>query len=154
VIGYLDSSALVKRYVAEPGTKLVQGFVDDAEIVATAIISRAEVVAAFAKAMRVGALTADEALRCRELADRDWPRVVRLALTEATVDRAVTLAWSDGLRGYDAVQLAAACAWQEAVGQEVSFATFDARLWAAAGRHGLAAFPPDLPSLLDRWRDR
>lgn len=154
MIGYLDSSALVKRYVAEPGTELVQEFVDDAEIAATATISRVEIVAAFAKAIRVRALAEEEALQCRELADRDWPHVVRLPVTDATVDRAATLAWSDRLRGYDAVQLAAACAWQEALDREVSFATFDARLWAAADRHGLASFPPDLPSLLEGWHDR
>jgi len=154
VIGYLDSSALVKRYVAEPGSDLVQDFLEVAEVAATVIISRAEIVAALAKAIRMEVLEADEALRCRELADRDWPHVVRLPVTEATVDRAAALAWSDRLRGYDAVQLAAACAWQEALDHAVSFATFEARLWASAARHGLIAFPPDLPSRLESWRRR
>jgi len=34
----------------------------------------------------------------------------------------------------------------------VAFASFDVRLWEAAGRQGLVAFPPDLPSLVEDWR--
>lgn len=100
----------------------------------------------------MGALGADEALASRQLASRDWPHLVRVPVTDALVDRAAALAWSENLRGYDAVQLAAACAWQEAVDAPVAFAGFDARLWAAATRQGLIPFPDDLPSLLEAWR--
>jgi hypothetical protein len=152
VIAYLDASALVKRYAAERGSDLVRRFLEGADVAATAILTRVELTAAFAKAIRVGALKPGEALQCRQLAGRDWLDLVRLPVSEATVDRAATLAWSDNLRGYDAVQLAAACAWQEALDQPVAFASFDVRLWEAAGRQGLVAFPPDLPSLVEDWR--
>lgn len=152
MIGYLDASALVKRYVAEPGSDLVQGFVESAEVLASVTVSRVETTAAFAKAVRMGALEESEALVCRRLASRDWPHLVRLAVTDALADRAATLVWSDGLRAYDAVQLAAASAWQEALDRPVSFATFDARLWSAAARHSLIPFPADLPTLLEEWR--
>jgi hypothetical protein len=151
VIAYLDASALVKRYTAERGSDLVRRFLEEADIAATAILTRVEVTAAFAKAIRVGALEPGEALECRQFASRDWFDLVRLPVTEATVDRAATLAWSDNLRAYDAVQLAAACAWQEALDQSVAFASFDVRLWEAAGRQGLVAFPPDLPALVEDW---
>jgi uncharacterized protein len=152
MIGYLDTSALVKRYVAEPGSDLVERFLAEVDAPATVALSRVELSAALAKAVRVGALRADEALTCRRLADQDWPHLVRLPVTESTVDRAAMLAWSENLRGYDAVQLAAACAWQETLDQGVSFASFDGALWQAAGRYGLVPFPPDLPALLDDWR--
>lgn len=152
MIGYLDASALVKRYVAEPGSELVLRFIADAEAVGTALISRVEVTAALAKAIRVGALETDEALASRQLANQEWRHLVRVPVTDALADRAATLAWSENLRGYDAVQLAAACAWQEALGEPISFAAFDVRLWAAASRQGLAPFPDDLPSLLAGWR--
>jgi predicted nucleic acid-binding protein len=48
---YLDASALVKRYVAEAGSKEVGGhLVADASVVGTVILSGTEVVAALAKA--------------------------------------------------------------------------------------------------------
>ncbi len=50
----------------------------------------------------------------------------------------------EGLRGYDAVQLAAALVWRDAVGQEVILATFDRELWEAAGRAGLRPWPENL----------
>ena len=54
MILYLDASALVKRYVAERGSREVIGLTTAAEIVATSLISRAEVAAALARAVRLG----------------------------------------------------------------------------------------------------
>jgi len=76
VIAYLDASALVKRYTTERGSDLVRRFLEEADIPATAILTRGEVTAAFAKAIRVGALEPGEALECRQFAGRalveDW----------------------------------------------------------------------------------
>jgi predicted nucleic acid-binding protein len=60
VIAYLDASALVKRYVAEAGSAEVGELIDQAAVVGTAIISRAEVAAAMAKAVRKALLTREE----------------------------------------------------------------------------------------------
>jgi predicted nucleic acid-binding protein len=76
---------------------------------------------------------------------REWSDFVRLPVTDVLVARAEALAWDHGLRGYDAVQLAAALAWQGAVGQDVVLATFDRQLWEAAPREGLQAWPERLP---------
>lgn len=62
MILYLDASALVKRYVAESGSDIVRDAIATAEVVGTSVISRVETVAALAKAMRVGALTRNEAI--------------------------------------------------------------------------------------------
>jgi hypothetical protein len=56
------------------------------------------------------------------------------------------LAWNHGLRGVDAVHLAAADLWQDALGEAVTFATFDAQLWRAARDIGLLAYPKRLPA--------
>lgn len=153
MIAYLDASALVKRYVAEAGSDRVAGLLAGAESLATASITHVEVTAALAKAVRVNALQEEEALAARQLAARDWPHLARLPLSDAMVQRAAALAWSERLRGYDAVHLAAACTWRESLDLPVTFATFDARLWEAAERQGLAGFPPDLPAFLDARRN-
>ena len=70
---------------------------------------------------------------------------MKLPVTEALVARAETLAWDHGLRGDDAVQLAAALAWRDSVGQDVVLATFDRQLWETARRVGLHAWPDTLP---------
>ena len=56
MILYLDASALVKRYVSEQGTKEVLTLTAAAEAVATSLVSRAEVAAALARAVRLGVL--------------------------------------------------------------------------------------------------
>ena len=58
---YLDASALVKRYIAEPGTSEVAKVIATSEIAGTSIISRTETVAALTKAVRTGTLTRAEA---------------------------------------------------------------------------------------------
>lgn len=54
------------------------------------------------------------------------------------------LAWEHGLRGYDAVHLAAALPWHEALGESVTVATYDKQLWQAAQSTGLVVWPESL----------
>jgi uncharacterized protein len=143
---YVDASALVKRYVMEAGSKEVIALLDASAAVATALVSRAEVAAAFARAVRVGVLADDAGRRAQRRFSRDWPDLVRVPITEALVARAETLAWEHALRGYDAVQLAAALAWHDALGQDVTLATFDKQLWEATARAGLRVWPKKLLS--------
>jgi predicted nucleic acid-binding protein len=143
VILYLDASAAVKRYVTEPGTTEVQQAIEASSMVGTGLISRAEIAAALAKAARMGVLLPDEAKAASEAFRTEWPDFIRIQITEALVARADGLAWQHGLRGYDAVHLAAALTWQEGMGEPVTLATFDQRLWESAHQSGLLVFPDD-----------
>ncbi len=153
MILYLDASALVKHYVAEPGSLEVNRAISQAEVVGTALISRAEVVAALAKATRSGALTHEEAARSLQVFREEWPDLVRILITEFVIARADAFAWEHGLRGYDAVHLAAASVWQDMLDEPVTLATFDRRLWTAAGQVGLIPYPADLSAMLEGWKD-
>lgn len=144
MIVYLDASALVKRYVTEPGSKEVIALTVGAEVVATSLVSRAEVAAAFARAVRLGVLDTDGGRRAQRRFSQEWADLVRVPVTEALVARAEALAWDHGLRGYDAVQLAGALAWQDSIGRDVVLATFDRQLWEAAPRAGVQAWPEEL----------
>jgi predicted nucleic acid-binding protein len=150
VIAYLDPSALVKRYVVERGSRETIALTAQSEMIATSIVARAEVAAALAKAARVGLVTKDRARQAQRSFAGDWPDLVRVPVTEALVERAEVLAWDYGLRGYDAVQLASAITWQEAVGTEILLATFGQRLWKSAPKAGLKAWPDTLPAIRHR----
>ena len=151
MILYLDTSALVKRYVTEPGADLVAQAIAAAVVVGSSVICRAEMAAALAKAVRTNALPAGDASAAMQVFRSEWPRLVRIQASEAVIAQADSLAWELGLRGYDAVHLASALVCRNAMGEAVTFATFDRRLWAAAGQKELACFPDDLPALLDAW---
>jgi predicted nucleic acid-binding protein len=147
VIAYLDASALVKRYIVERGSRETIALTADSDMTATSIVSRAEVAAAFAKAVRAGLVKDDVARNAQRRFVGDWPDLARVSVTEALVERGERLAWEHGLRGYDAVQLASALTWQESVGEEIVLATFDQQLWEAAKRSGLKAWPDQLPGV-------
>jgi uncharacterized protein len=144
VIAYLDASALVKRYVVERGSRETAALTEEAEMIATSVVSRAEVAAALVKAVRVSVVSHALARTAQRSFAGDWPDLVRVPVTEALVERAEALAWGHGLRGYDAVQLASALAWQESVGVKIVLATFDRQLWEAAANAGIQAWPEKL----------
>jgi predicted nucleic acid-binding protein len=152
MILYLDASALVKEYVEERGSDEVVGIVARAAMIGTALISRAEVAAALSKAVRMGVIEREEGFANFQAFRDEWFDLVRLDVTDELVARADEYAWQFGLRGYDAVHLAAASLWQDALGQRVTLATFDKTLWEAAKQTGLAIYPPDRPGLLEAWK--
>jgi len=144
MILYLDASALVKRYIAEPGASEVAEAISAADVVGTSLISRAEAAAALARAVRVGTLTQEEAGSALQVFRSEWPSLVRVQATEMLVARSDELAWELGLRGYDAVHLASALVWQDGMGERVTVATFHRQLWEAAEERGMTPLPDDL----------
>jgi hypothetical protein len=113
---YFDSSALVKRYVAEVGTAWVQGLCAPGvgHTLYTVRTSGAEIVAAFFRRVRTGTLASADAQAAASQFKADFHADYQIVeVTEPLVDRAMTLAEKHGLRGYDSVQLAAALELQQ-----------------------------------------
>ncbi|MBI2799522.1 MAG: type II toxin-antitoxin system VapC family toxin [Gammaproteobacteria bacterium] len=138
MILYLDTSALIKLYVAEPGAQEIRKAVTNAHASATHLIAYAETCAAFAKAVRVGRLAVGEVNKYRHAFDRDWAELDVVTLDAVMIHRAGDLALAFNLRGYDSVHLAAAEAFAVVVGQqELVFAAFDVTLNNAARALGL-----------------
>ena len=145
MIVYADASMLVKRYVAEAGSREVEALLASATAAGTAVITRAEVSAALSKAARLGALTRAASEAALGVFRKHWPHLLRLRLNEAVLKRADELAWAHSLRSFDAVHLAAAVAWQAALDDSLTVATYDRQLWIAAQAEGLTPGPPRWP---------
>ena len=147
---FLDSSALVKRYVTETGTPWVIGLLDPAarNRLYIARITGAEVTAALTRRERGGHLSATDAAAAIALFRRDYAnRLRQVEITAALMTIAMTMARAHGLRGYDAVQLAAAL---YANGRRVArklaplvFVTADTSLLAAGATEGLTTEDPN-----------
>jgi uncharacterized protein len=103
---YLDTSALVKLYVAEVGSDDVRCLVEEASVVATSVVAYAEARAAFSRRTREGALTVHGLRRIKNAFDDDWPRYLALGVTEEICLEAGELAERYGLRGFDSIHLA------------------------------------------------
>ncbi len=141
---YVDTSALFKRYVEEDESDAMLARMEGAPTVGTALITRVEVAAALAKAVREQRMNQDAAEEAqREFLD-EWVDFTRIGVTDALAARAGNLAWEHGLRGYDAAQLAAALVWKETTEDtedEVVFACFDDELRQTATAEGLETWP-------------
>ena len=144
MIVYVDASALVKRYVAERGSRETAELSARADVVTTSLVSRAEVAAALAKAVRLGIVEPERGRKAQRAFASQWPDFAKVPVTEALVSRAEALAWDFSLRGYAAVQLASALTWQESVGAEITLATFDRQLWDAGKGAGVQVWPETL----------
>lgn len=141
---YLDTSALLKRYVEEEGSDRVVTAIARADAVVTSLVTRTEVSAAIAKAVRRRVLTDDDGRRAHRRFLHEWPDFWRMPVTEVLAARADSLAWDHGLRAYDAIQLATALTCRETIaarGVDTLFASYDRRLRDAAVRARLDTWP-------------
>ena len=141
---YVDTSALFKRYGQEHESEAVLERMEEAPVVGTALIARVEVAAALAQAVRQQRMPRNEAREAEQAFLDDWDDFTRIGVTGGLATRAGNLAWQHDLRGYDAVQLAAALAWQDTVEDaedEIVFACFDNELCRAATAKGLETWP-------------
>lgn len=144
MILYLDTSALVKLYVREPGTAAVRAHAAKAEALATSVVAYAETRAAFARLKQSGLTgNARHQQRLGQL-ERDWEALLRVELAPDALRSAGDLAEIYGLRGFDSIHLASALWLKTRVSVPVDFAVFDRRLAAAASKAGLTvvATPP------------
>lgn len=131
-MNYLDTSALIKRFVAEQGSTLVQSIVIRGGPVATAKIAYAEVYAGLARKRREGRLSPRRYGRvCRQF-ELDWSAYVRVDLRDEILGLARDLIQRHPLRGFDAIHLASALSLKSALGEEITFAAADERLLRAA----------------------
>lgn len=147
---YLESSALVKRYVVETGTAWVRGLAAPASgnRLFIAQITGAEAVAAITLRARRDATSPSDAVAAIANFRRDFALgYYALPVTLAVIGRAMDLPEKHGLRGYDAVQLASALlleaqAIRTGLGHLV-FICADNNLNAAAAAEGLATDDPN-----------
>lgn len=133
---YLDTSALVKLYVPEPGSGDARRIVSQATRVGTSRISYVEARAAFARRRREGALSSRDYGEVLRSLEHEWESYVLLEVTASIIRAAGDLTEQHALRAYDAIHLATALSIPPELTLE--FLAADERLIAAAAKEGLA----------------
>jgi predicted nucleic acid-binding protein len=135
---YLDTSALVKLCVDEPGSALVAALWDGADLVVTSRLADAEVRAVLAGGRRAGRLDDETARRALAAWDRLWPGLHVLELRDVVTTVAARLVGRHPLRAADALHLASAL---ELRSPDLVVAAWDEHLAAAARAEGLLVVP-------------
>lgn len=115
----------------------MRAWVRQADEVACQWLAYVEARSAFAAKRRLGELSEAELATCREEFEGDWVRYHRVALTEPLLRRAAAVSEQFGVRAYDSVHLATAESLQAALGEPVTFGSFDRLQVEAAARLGL-----------------
>jgi predicted nucleic acid-binding protein len=108
LIAYFDTSALVKLLIEEVGSDAAEELWHAADVRLCASVGQAEAAAAVGRAWRMGRI--DERVAHAVLVDLGvlWASMAHLPVDEELGTQAARLAVLHGLRGYDAVHLAAA----------------------------------------------
>jgi uncharacterized protein with PIN domain len=143
VILYLDTSALVKIYLDEPGTARVKSAVAEAETTATSEITAVELCAALARRHRDGDISQTAYRRTLADIDEDAKHLMYLDVSRHLIRAAADAAAAYALRGYDALHLASALELQTRSGESITFGCWDATLMAAATKARLRTLSRD-----------
>jgi uncharacterized protein len=146
---YFDTSALVKLYVFETGSRWIKGIYDayDDEI-ALAIIGVTEAAAALARRNRIGELPArHQGFLYHRLLSDSKTRFNLFIIDDALAFQAAELTQRHPLRGYDSIHLASALKLNQQLVTNglapLTFLSADAVLCSAAISEGLAADNPN-----------
>ncbi|BAY29707.1 hypothetical protein NIES2107_15510 [Nostoc carneum NIES-2107] len=109
-IYFIDSSALVKRYIRETGSSWVLSLFDPSlnNEVFIAAITGVEIIAAITRRSRSGSISITDAAITRNQFKSDLQKDYQIVeITDNIINSGMVLSETYGLRGYDAVQLAA-----------------------------------------------
>lgn len=127
---YVDSSALAKRYVAEPDSDAAEAVLLEDPAWVTGNHTFVEVVLALSRR-----LTEADAASAIALFESDWRRTLVVGLDDSVCRRAAGIGRATGARSLDALHLACA---ERAGGRTLPILTFDLRLAEAARALGFA----------------
>jgi|GEM_PF-194652 len=152
---YLDTSALTKLYVEEPGSKELTGWIatppaegDPAVQLYTSRLGIPETVSAITRRRNVGTLSSKSILKLWHRVVSDFaapnPRYAVIDASEVVVGRAAWLVAQHGLRAYDAVHLASALWLRPRLGDPdaLVFVSADKRLSKVAAAERLTTVDP------------
>ncbi len=144
---FCDASAIVKRYVDEPGSATLAAL-DERVVVSD--LSTVEVPSAIWRKQRAGELSADDASVLVAAFGYDLrgstyqsPRYATVELVPTVLERAADLLPRHDLRAGDALQLASAVSARASLEFCDTFMSFDRRVRIAAATEGFVVMPAE-----------
>jgi uncharacterized protein len=142
---FLDTSALVKLYVQEPGTERLLSLVSvqPENRLAVLPISVVELRSAIRRRQRAGDIGADAVTAILETVQSHMQtRFIRQAINDSVIDTALDMIDRYALRAYDAIQLAGCLSLCAITAEGFTFVCSDQRLVEAARSEQLKVLNP------------
>ncbi|MBI1821642.1 MAG: type II toxin-antitoxin system VapC family toxin [Nitrospirae bacterium] len=129
---YLDTSALIKRYIQESGTELILALFENNFEILTSKIAYAEVYSALTRRMREQDLPKARYLEVCRLFEREWPAYIIVELNNDILHLTRDLIKKYPLRSFDAIHLASAKFIKNRLKTAMTFGCADHRLLQCA----------------------
>ena len=142
MIAYFDTSAIIPLLIGEPTSDQCTRLWNDATRIVCARLVYPEARAALARAVRMGRISSTQTEIATAELDDLVGQIDFVEITDDLARSAGRLAQRFGLRGYDAVHLAAGIT---IIDDEAVFVTRDAHLADAAANSALAVAVPAAP---------
>ncbi len=133
---YFDTSVIVKRYVAEPGSPGARALMQRYRVVSSAL-TPIEILSALTRRHAAGDLSDRDFAAILAGMDRDRHLWELVEVTALILGRAEDLVRAGVLRTLDAIHVASALVFESGVGIQVPFITDDHRQRAGARQAGL-----------------
>jgi hypothetical protein len=108
---FLDSSALAKRYIEEPGSNRLQEILSSASSLGVSVICVSEVVSALCRRRREKKLHRQEYLKAKQALFEDIEDASVVNVTSQVVARAVEILERWSLGSSDSLHVASAAEW-------------------------------------------
>jgi predicted nucleic acid-binding protein len=139
---FVDTSALVKRYIEEPGSEKVRLLMEEADGIAVSRLAYAETLSALVrrrKAIRVSDAEFDLLLQYFRA---DWENFFVVEMNNDTLKFVDAVIEKHALRGADSIHLSTALCLRNAAKKGITFIASDAELLAAAHRERFPTINP------------
>jgi uncharacterized protein len=133
---YLDSSALIKRFVAEKGSTFVDHILKRHRPISTSRLSYLEIYSCFARLKRKGSISERAHVSVAKQLETEFPTYRTVELTRDLFEIARSLIEKYPLRSLDAIQLASAARLKQVAGDLLIFAGANRKLLDAASAEG------------------
>ncbi|RJQ42086.1 MAG: PIN domain-containing protein [Gaiellales bacterium] len=144
MIFFLDSSALVKRYIAEAGSDMVSSLFAGKQMLAVSWLALPETLAAITRRAKGSAMSAEDLLRVKTQLALDWQRFLVVYVAGEPVSRVEALIARHGLRGADSIHLSTALWLGQTTNTPINFVAADSELIAAADAERLQTINPQV----------
>ena len=146
---FFDSSALVKRYVAETGRKTVNALVEKTRVGAVSRLAHIEVFAALHR-RRMGMPVSDAEFAAGIAAFReDWKNFTVVEMSGEVLGQVARVIESHRLRGADSIHLATALWLRKQALADLVLVAADRELLTAARKEGFDVIDPQECSLAE-----
>jgi len=133
---YLDSSALIKRFIAEKGSAYVDHILERHRPILTSRLSYLEIYSCLARLKRERSLSERAYASISKQFEKEFLSYRRVELTRELFEIARPLIEKYPLRSLDAIQLASATRLRRVAGDSLIFGCADRRLLEAASEEG------------------